>query len=435
MPSPGVPMDVLVVGNGVAGVTCAMELRKRDAAARITLISDEAPFFFSRTALMYAFMDRLQRRELEPFERRTWEEQRLELVQDRVVDVDASAHTITLRAGGTRRFDRLVLAVGARARTATWPGMDAVKDGVVNLVSMQDLDACERLAPSSKHAVVVGGGLIGIELVECLAHAGVETSFLVREPHYWPVALGAEESAMVVAQLKKHGVTVELQAAVDRVDVDAAGRVAAVQAGGKTYPCNMLGVCIGVEPNVAWLRGVKTPPALGRGVLVDGAFKTSLPDVWSCGDCAEIAQASGPRLLETIWYSAKRQGRLVAGSILGDSVAYTPPTFFNSSKLFELEFTTVGQVMDVPDGTPSILRRHPSKDASQRIVHDGTRVLGFNMLGSRWDHTLLSRWVEERQSPAWVLKNLHRAQFDVEFGRLPLAQCVETQVPIQRPRP
>ena len=73
--------------------------------------------------------------------------------------------------------------------------------------------------------------------------------------------------------------------------------------------------------------------------------------------------------------------------------------------------------MILPEGTPSLYRKMPGKPISQRIFHNGEHVIGFNMLGSRWNHELLVRWIEEKQSLDFVRKNLHRAQYDVEFGR------------------
>jgi hypothetical protein len=100
--------------------------------------------------------------------------------------------------------------------------------------------------------------------------------------------------------------------------------------------------------------------------------------------------------------------------------AYRAPTFFNSAKFFEIEYTTAGDLLDVPAHAQSVYRRHPSRAMSQRIVHVDGRVVGFNLLGSRWDHAALTRWIDEARSLPWVLAHLTEAQFDVEFGRAPL---------------
>src|SRR6187401_1475419 len=107
------PLNLVVVGNGVAGISAARVARQRDPEAKITVISGETDYFFSRTALMYAFMDRLTRRDLEPYERKSYRKQRIQLVRDWVEDLDAETHTLYLRTGGTLNYDKLVFAVGA----------------------------------------------------------------------------------------------------------------------------------------------------------------------------------------------------------------------------------------------------------------------------------------------------------------------------------
>lgn len=420
-------MKIVIIGNGVAGITCAFTARERDPDATITVVSGESEYFFSRTALMYAFMDRLNRSDLEPFERGAYDRQRIERIRDWVVDLDASSRQVRLEGGRTLSYDRLVLAVGARPRMFDWPGIDEVRDGLVHFVSMQDLDACERLTPSTRQAVVVGGGLIGIELVECLAFHGVQVTFLVREPYYWPVALGREEAEYVAAHMREHGVDVRLSEEMERVEVDDRGRVSGVVTrAGETLPCQMLGITAGVTPNVERLSAYRDAPAVGRGIVVDETLETGLPGVFACGDCAEIHGADGGVLHEQIWYSARRQGRVAGNNLFGDRRRYRPPTFFNSSKFFDIEYTTVGEVMRAPAGARSIYLKMPGSRVSARVVHDGERVLGFNMLGSRWNHEVLQRWVDQRRSPEFVMAHLSRAQYDVEFGRLRISALERT---------
>lgn len=412
-------MNYAIVGNGVAGVTAALELRQKDSRAGITVISAESDYFFSRTALMYAFMDRLTRRDLEPYERGVYDAQRIGRVRGRVRDLDVKSHTLTLDDGQALSWDRLLLATGSQPRQPGWQCLDRVRSGLVNFVSMQDLDACEAAARRGQKAVVVGGGLIGIELVECLRWAGLDVTFLIREPWYWPVALSETESAMVIEHIRRHGVNVVTGEVVVSVETGSQGEVTAVLTEqGTRYECSTLGVSIGVEPAIDWLRNVSTPPRLGRGIVVNAGFRTSIPGVFAAGDCAEVELAGSSPFVEQIWYSAKRQGRLAARSMLGEPIEYAPPIFFNSSKFFEIEYTTVGRFALAER---AFHFRYPGKDVSLRIAEQGGAVRAFNMLGSRWDHNQFERWIEQRRSLDDCMDRLHQAQFDVEFGRLDLA--------------
>ena len=426
-------MKVVIVGNGIAGITCAQELRKREPEIEILVIGKETEYFFSRTALMYAFMDKMNRRDLEPFERQSYARQNIALLHDEVIDLNHKTQMLCTKAGLQISYDKLVLALGSRPNLAKWPGMDAVKDGVVHFVSMQDLDACERLTPSTKEAVIVGGGLIGIELAECLAFHGIKVTFLIREPFFWPVALAKEEAALVAAEMENHGITVRYNEEICKIETDSSGRVAQIlTTQDNVLPAQMLGVCVGVAPAIDFLHKVSTPPRLGRGVRVNDELETSLAGVFACGDCAEIQLSEGlPPFVELIWYSAKRQGALAARNVLGDRSKYSQPIFYNSSKFFELEYTTVGEVMQLPDGTRSLFCSMPKKRSSLRIVYDPSRgVIGFNILGARFDNNILEKWISERRSVDYCFKNLKSAQYDVEFGRVPFEKATIVDLPL-----
>lgn len=410
----GAAMQFTIIGNGVAGITAAFTLRARDPHAAITIISGEGDFFFSRTALMYAFMDRMSLRDLEPHERRVYKDRNISRKTAWVTNLDATAKTLTLSTGEQHRYDKLLLATGSVPRKHPWPGLAETKDGVVNFVSLQDLEAAERLTSSTRHAVVVGGGLIGVELVECLHHHGLDVTFLVRDPWYWPAALAEDEGEIISAHIRHHGVDLRHNEELTEVIPDANGRVRAIKTSkGNEIDCQMLGISIGVVPAIDWLKSVSTPPALGRGIRIQSDFSTSLPDVYAAGDCAELPNGQ----VEQIWYSAKRHGELAANSMLGDTINYAPPLFYNSAKFFEIEYTTVGEVTKLPEGATSTFHRVPGKNISTRIVEKNNRVIGFNMLGSRWDHEKFEQWIHQELAPSEAQKRLSEARFDVEFTR------------------
>lgn len=409
-------MRYVIIGNGVAGTTAALALRARDAAADVTLISAESDYFFSRTALMYAFMDRMTLRDLEPFERKVYDKQRIRRVRGRVTGLDAASQVVRTAEGGEHPYDRLLLATGSAPVRPDWTGLAQVRAGAVHFVSLDDLAACESAAKRATHAVVAGGGLIGVELVECLVYHRKMVTFLVREPWYWPSGLAGEESEMISAHIRSHGVDVRFGVEVREV-TSSGGEVRAVITNrGTELPCQMLGIAVGVTPAVSWLRDVATPPEMLRGIVVSPSFRTSLDKVFAAGDCSEI-RLEDSTLVEQIWYSAKRQGELAARAMLGDDVTYQPPVFYNSAKFFGIEYTTVGRIA----GGTHLFHRFPGREASVRIIEEAGAVAGFNMLGSRWNHATLIRWIEERRSLDFVLARLDEAQFDVEFGRLDLA--------------
>jgi len=460
-------MHHVIVGNGVCGMEAALALRRKDGEGRITLISDEHDHFYSRTALMYVFAGQMRLRDTEPYDRGLYERLRFERVRRRVAELDAQGKSLRFEGGTTLAYDRLLLAVGSRARPAPWPG--AAGPGLHYFVTLRDLEGLDHEAKSGQRAVVVGGGLIGVEVAEILLARGLHVTFVVRENWYFPLALDEREALMVAEHLRAHGVDVRLGVNVEEVRRGPDGAVAGVRlgdaprtgkpiaSGAAEVPCDLLVCAIGVVPNTGFLATSGLRLAKGGAIEADDALRASAPDVWAAGDCANVTWADGSRRPEQLWYTARDQGRVAAASMLGDGATYRRGTWYNSAKFFDLEYTTAGWVpvrldwdntpLDPGPDVSDWFQRSPGRFDSQRIVCKGgsggtgespqldergriqsaradDRVIGFNMLGGRWNHEVLLDWIDSRRSLSFVLDRLAEAQFDEELSprwrRLPL---------------
>jgi len=416
-------MHYAIIGNGVCGMEAALALRAREAEARITLVSDEHDHFYSRPALMYVFAGQTSLRDTEPYDRGLYERMRFERVRKRVASVDASGHALVFEDGSRLAYDRLLLATGSRGRQAPWPG--AAGPGLHYFVTLRDLEGLDREARKGQRAVVVGGGLIGVEVAEILHDRGLHVAFVIRENWYFPLALDNNEALLVTEHMRRHGIDVRLGVNVDEILRGPGGGLRGVKVAGEELPADLVVSAIGVIPNTDFLAGSAITLSKGGAVEVDGALATSAPEVWAAGDCANVTWADGSRRPEQLWYTARDQGRAAACSMLGDDVVYRRGAWYNSAKFFDIEWTTAGWVPVCLnwDNTPiepgpdvrCWFQRLPGQCVSQRVVTRGDRVVGFNFLGSRWDHEPLLQWIHERRSLEWVLKHLHEAQFDEEF--------------------
>jgi NADPH-dependent 2,4-dienoyl-CoA reductase/sulfur reductase-like enzyme len=402
----------------------ALALRAREPETEIAIVTDEHDHLFSRPALMYVFAGQMTLRDTEPYDRGLFDRMRFTRVRGRVAGLDAPARRLRLESGADLSFDRLLLAAGSRARPAPWPGADG--PGVHAFVTLRDLERLDAEARPGRRAVVVGGGLIGVEVAEILAHRGLRVTFVIRETWYYPVALERREAALVADHLRAHGIDVRLGAAVEEVRRGAAGAVAGVRVAGADVACDLVVAAIGVVPNTEFLAGGALALAPSGAIEVDEALRTNLDAVWAAGDCANVSWIDGTRRPEQLWYTARDQGRAAAASMAGDAVAYRRTAWYNSAKFFDLEYTTAGWVPASLDGENRPAARAagmrewfhhvPGRMASERIVCDGDRVVGFNMLGGRWDHEPLLRWIGERRELDWVVARLAQAQFDEELA-------------------
>ncbi len=416
---------VVIIGAGVCGIEAALALRRREPETPITIVTDEHDHFFSRPALMYVFAGQMTLRDTEPYDRELFARMGFERRRGRVTSVEAGARRVTFAGGASLAFDRLLLAVGSRARPAPWPGADG--PGVHAFVTLGDLERLDAAARPGGRAVVIGGGLIGVEAAEILKHRGLRVTFVIRQTWYYPVALEAREGALVAEHLRAHGIDVRLETTVEAVVRDAGNAVRAVRMGGEDVPCDLVVAAVGVVPNTAFLEGGPVALAANGAIEVDDRLRARLDGVWAAGDCANVTWIDGSRRPEQLWYTARDQGRAAAASMAGDATAYRRGTWYNSAKFFDLEYTTAGWVPIVLDGqnravaveagVTTWFQRAPGALASERIVCRGDRVVGFNMLGGRWNHERFLEWIDERRTLAFVLDHLHEAQFDEEFER------------------
>lgn len=407
----------VIIGNGISGITFARHLRKGDDQARITVISGESPYFFSRTALMYVYMGQMKWEHTQPYEPHFWKKNRIDLKQAWVKTITFESKTLIFESGETLNYDILVLATGSKSAFFGWPGQNL--KGVQGLYTKQDLETMEVLTSQPmERAVIVGGGLIGIELAEMLTYKKISVTFLVRESRFWEQVLPEAEADLVQNHIREHAIDLRLETELKEILSDSQGNVrAVVSKTGEEIPCSFVGIATGVTPNVDFLKN--TSLAIGNGIKVNTYFESSLPDVYAIGDCAEFDQPPGPgrRTLEQVWYTGRMQGETLAYNFCHQPVTYKPGVWFNSAKFFAIEYQTYGWVSPEPvDGVQDFYWAHRDGMVSFRMTLDQEgKILGVLNLGFRLRHEFFDRAIHEKWSGEKVMKELEKGMFDPEF--------------------
>lgn len=408
-------MHIAILGNGISGITAARFLRKL-TDHQITVISAETDHFFSRTALMYVYMGHMRYEDIKPYEDWFWEKNRIGLKRGYVEQIDFEQKQLHFREGDQLGYDKLILALGSTPNKFGWPGQDL--QGVRGLYSYQDLEYMEAHSEGLKRAVIVGGGLIGIEMAEMFHSCHIPVTFLVRESAYWNAVLPKEESEMVTRHIREHGIDLRLSTELKEIVDDGEGRACAVITGaGERIDCGYVGLTAGVHPSISWLK--ETALETDKGILVDDYLQTNLPDVYAIGDCAQIRNPKpGRRPIEAVWYTGRMMGETVAHTIGGQAVEYDPGIWFNSAKFMDIEYQVYGDVSGrMPDHYASVYWEHADGRKSIRIVYDQNteEVVGFNLMGVRYRHEVCEQWLSQKASVEAVLQHLGLANFDPEF--------------------
>ena len=422
---------IVIIGNGIAGVSAARHIRK-NSDKKITIVSAETKYFFSRTALMYVYMGHMKFEHTQPYENWFWKKNRIDLKEGFVSKVDVKNKTLLFADNSALLYDKLVLAVGSKPNKFGWPGQNL--EGVMGMYHKQDLDNLEKYAPNNlicKRAVIVGGGLIGIELAEMLRSRKIPVTFLVRETSFWNGVLPSQESELINKHIKEHHIDLRLSTNLKEIKADENGKVKSViiQETGEEIPCDVVGLTAGVTPNIDFIKdsAIET----GRGVKVNRFLETNISDIYAIGDCAEQHKAIGQRRnIEAVWYTGRMMGETLAQTICGNKTEYKPGHWFNSAKFLDIEYQTYGWVFSERNKQKNetyFQWKHPKENKCITISYDKNtnKFLGINTFGIRMRHQIFDKWLTENQNIEYVLEYLADANFDPEFYKLHEAEIVE----------
>ena len=417
--------NIVIIGNGIAGVTTARHIRKRSNHS-IAIISSETDHFFSRTALMYVYMGHMRYEHIKPYEDDFWKKNRIELKRAYVKSIDFNKKLLSLDSGECMTYEKLVLATGSSSNKFGWPGQKL--KGVQGLYSVQDLESMEINTKNIERAVVVGGGLIGIEMVEMLRSREIPVTFLVRENSFWDIVIPQQESDMLNRHIREHHVDLRLSTELKEILSDDQGRAQAiVTSKGDEIACQFVGLTVGVHPNVEFLKD--TPLEINRGILVNEYLETNIPDVYAAGDCVEHRNPLNHRkAVEQVWYTGRIMGETLAHTLTGNRKAYRPGIWFNSAKFFDIEYQTYGYVnKELGDQEDELYWEHYEGRKSVHFVFDKSsrELSGINAFGIRMRHEVFDRWLNEKRSIEYVLEHLEEANFDPEFFDNYVSEIVE----------
>ncbi len=371
----------LIIGHGAAGLSAAEEIRRRDPTAAITLVGDEPYPLYSRPGLAYLLMGEISEPRVFCRTPEYYAEWRLQLVHGRAVSLDLAQRKVVLADGRTLPFDRLLLATGATAVPAPFPGGNL--DGVVYLDTLKNAkDLLRRIQTGAGSAVVVGGGITAMELAEGLRHRGLEVHYLVRKKTIWSALLVDAESSLIEKHALTQGIAIHYNEEIKEI-IGTNGRVSAVRTtGGKEIRCQIVGVAIGVRPNLGLAQAAAIQ--VDRGILVDEYLESSAPGVFAAGDVAQVVDHwTGEKHVDDLWPSAIAAGRAAGANMTGAHKPYVKSAPFNAALVFGVHLTSIGQAG---------AGRHDQDDANEMLQYQsrGSSEIWWARPGahyaSAWSH-------------------------------------------------
>jgi len=335
-------MNYVIIGSGVAGIAAIEAIRSVDKAGKVVMIGDDPHGFYSRPGLAYYLTGELHDKALFP---RTSEDLRrlnFQYVRACVSRILQDQHALEFTSDQAPLvYDRLLIAVGAQAIPLEVPGANL--EGVLKLDHMEDAKRILKLARRGKTAVVVGGGITALELVEGLVSRKLKVHYLLRGDRYWSNVLDEQESHIVEQRLQEEGVKLHHHSEVIEV-TGKNGRVNGLRLlNGQTLKCDLVAYAIGIRPQVRLAK--EAGLAIDRGILVNEYLQTNDPDIFAAGDVAQVYDPrSGRSVLDSLWGPARQQGYAAGLNMAGKPFAYIKTVPFNVTRLAGLTTTIIGTV-------------------------------------------------------------------------------------------
>lgn len=380
---------IVVIGAGPAAVGAALGAKQQDPSAEVVLLSDEHCEPYEKPPLSKAVLTGKATPHDAPIAGPmgvAGHDVALRL-ETRAANIDRAARAVTTGDGARIPYDALVIATGATARIL--PLLSDEQDGIYYLRTINDSLALKSHLGESRSILVVGGGLIGLEVAASAAELGLKTTVLEIAPRILSRVCDPETSALVHAQHVEHGVDIRLSTAIDDVRPSEDGGFTVATSDGGTIDADLIVVGTGATPDdqLARMAGL----AAEDGIIVDEHCRTSDPAIFAAGDCTRFPGPHGPVRLEN-WRHAQEQGAVAGRNAAGGDAAYAvAPSYW--SEQYDLYIQGAGW----PIAEPSQRVRRPLAGGATILFElDGahlTHVVGIN---AQRDVAMARRLIERR---------------------------------------
>lgn len=304
----------VILGNGAAGHYAAEAIRKRDRTGTITMISNEPYRTYNRPMLTKSIMAGLNEEQIAVEDTSWYEENRIyQILGHEVVKIDPEAKEVHLDDGSKYHYTKLIYALGSECFVPPIKGVD--KDGVIAIRRLSDTKKVAEKLKETKHAVVIGGGVLGLEAAWELKKSKCEVTVLEMAP----VLMGRQLDKTAGEMLKKigEGQGIKIHTGVQIEAIESGEKVEGVRlADGTVIPAELVIISCGVRANTALAKeaGIETE----RAVIVNEKMETNIPDIYACGDCAQYEGIN-----YAIWPQAVEEGKTAGAQAAGDDVTYS----------------------------------------------------------------------------------------------------------------
>jgi len=396
----------LIIGNGVAGNAAAETIRQHDPEGKIAVFSRESqPFYYVPALPEYLAGDKAADQII--LHPQSWYDQRhIDLYLDtRVTQVDATGKFAETDKGDRFPFDKLLLATGGNSFVPPIPGSDS--PGVFTLRTLTDADRIKQAATGAKTAVLIGGGLLGLEAGNGLRRMGLKVSVVEFFPRLLPRQMDAAGAAILQGQMEDMGFTFRLGAQTREIAAGPDGLRVSLE-GGEKLKGDLVLISAGVRPDLSLAQALGLE--IDKGVKVDDAMKTSRDDIYAAGDLIEHRGR-----YYGIWPAAQEQGAVAGAAMAGQKAAYEGTLPSNVLKVVGIDLVAAGDID--PDGQlEAIVHQDEAQKTYRKLVIQDDILVGAILLGDIRGSAEIQAAIKKKKDLKGLKNDLAQADFD--FKRL-----------------
>lgn len=398
--------NIIIIGNGIAGITAADHIRRRHPACQIHVIGREKHHLYNRMGLARLIYGRSAMQGLY-LNSDTWydEHQITCWLNTQVTSIDPQANTVTLADGETLPYDRLILATGS---SSTIPPI--VGYGMPGTFVLREADDAMQMRQfaqqnGSKHAVVAGGGLLGLEAAYALHKLGLAVTVLERSR--WPMRRQLDERGGYFLQqyLAAIGITVVTEA--ETAALQGGQCIEAVMLKDRrALPCDVFLVCAGIKPNID--LAIEAGLAHKNGILVDERMCTSAPHIYAVGDVAEYGgQVYG------LWPVAVDQAQVAAINAVGGDKTYVEKPPSTMLKVAGVDLMSIGRFESESAFDEIIVLEEPETYHYRKLIIADGKIVGAILLGYTLEIPLVSAAIKEGRNIEPILNELRAGNWEI----------------------
>ena len=399
----------VIIGDGIAGSSAAETLREEAPDADITVITDEGEALYNRILIKEFAKGKLPEAPISIHQDDWYAERDIDLeLNTLVVDIDTDGKRVTSHEGDVFDYDKLLIATGGTPAQLPVDNSDA--DGIHHFWTFQDARSIREHVERAETGVVVGAGLLGIDLAAICGAQDVNAHYLMRGNAWWRYALSVDGAEIIHDALRERNVTPVFDSGVDHFETDDDGRVVgAVDPNGDEYDAEFVGVAIGLNFNTEILQD--TPIETDTGVIVDEYMRTNVDDVFAAGDLTEFHDVVlGERAQNGAWGSAKEQGHIAARNMIEEEVEQFKWVSSYSITHFDFPFLSFGHPTL---GDDEVERKYSDAEWRRLALKDG-RIVGGVLIGDLAPQSAYKRLMREQVHVGDEKETLMQKEFKVE---------------------